>query len=127
MKLSLQLLSISLLSLVITVNGQDKITAYTNAVIINGNGGNPIENGNVIVQGELILSVGKVDVPKGAEVINLRGKTVMPGLADMHVHLVGGWDGLTVDLLSYQRYMNSLLYAGVTTVLDVGNIEPYIL
>ena len=128
MKLSLQtLISIPLLTLLISVNGQNKITAYTNAVIIDGNGRAPIENGNVIVQGDKILSVGNVDVPKGAEVINLTGKTVMPGIADMHVHLVGGWDGLTVDLLSYERYMNSLLYAGVTTVLDVGNIEPYIL
>jgi hypothetical protein len=51
----------------------------------------------------------------------------MPGLADMHVHLVGGWDGETTDMLGYQRYLNALLYAGVTTVLDTGNVQPYIL
>ena len=50
----------------------------------------------------------------------------MPGLADMHVHLLGGWDGHAVDMLGYRRYMNALLYAGVTTVLDTGNVQPYI-
>ena len=50
----------------------------------------------------------------------------MPGLADMHVHMVGGWDGVSTDMLGYRRYLNSLLYAGVTTVLDVGNVLPYI-
>jgi hypothetical protein len=50
----------------------------------------------------------------------------MPGLADMHVHLVGGWDGHAVDMLGYRRYLNALLYAGVTTVLDTGNVQPYV-
>ena len=51
----------------------------------------------------------------------------MPGLADMHVHLTGGWDGISADMLGYHRYMNALLYAGVTTVLDTGNVESYVL
>src|SRR5207248_2498240 len=38
----------------------------------------------------------------------------------------GGWDGHAVDMLGYRRYMNALLYAGVTTVLDTGNVQPYI-
>jgi hypothetical protein len=45
----------------------------------------------------------------------------------MHVHLVGGWDGQQTDLLSYHRFLNSLLFTGVTVVLDTGNIEPYVL
>lgn len=45
----------------------------------------------------------------------------MPGLADMHVHLTGGWDGVSVDLLGYRRYLNALLYAGITTVQDTRN------
>jgi imidazolonepropionase-like amidohydrolase len=50
----------------------------------------------------------------------------MPGLADLHVHLMGGWDGVTVDMLGFPVMLNALLYAGVTTVLDVGNVSPYI-
>ncbi len=45
----------------------------------------------------------------------------------MHVHLCGGWDGVSVDLLGYQRYLNSLLYSGVTTILDLGNNLDFII
>jgi imidazolonepropionase-like amidohydrolase len=65
-------------------------------------------------------------VPAGAEVHDLAGKALLPGLADMHLHLVGGWDGETVDILGYQRYLNALLYAGVTTVADAGNYLPFV-
>ena len=71
-------------------------------------------------------SCGPGEDPSGAAVTDLHGKVLMPGLADMHVHLLGGWDGHAVDMLGYRRYMNALLYAGVTTVLDTGNVQPYI-
>jgi imidazolonepropionase-like amidohydrolase len=67
-----------------------------------------------------------VRVPAGVRIIDARGRTLMPGLADLHVHLTGGWDGETTDLLGFPRYLNALLYAGVTTVLDVGNVLPYV-
>ena len=41
-----------------------------------------------------------VAVPADARVIDVAGKTVMPGLADMHVHLLGGWDGESIDMLA---------------------------
>lgn len=102
----------------------------THATIIDGAGGAPLEDGVVVVRGERIAAVGpagSVTQPPGARVIDLEGRALLPGLADMHVHLVGGWDGYTVDLLGYQRYLDSLLYAGVTTVLDAGNVEPFVL
>jgi hypothetical protein len=104
--------------------------ALVNGVIIDGTGNAPITRGSVIVEDGTITAVGtskEVAVPPQAQVIDLAGKTVMPGLADMHVHFVGGWDGVSVDMLGYQRYLNALLYAGVTTILDVANVEPYIL
>lgn len=107
-----------------------EVTALTNAVIIDGTGDAPITGGTVLIEDGLIASVGaasEITVPRDARVIDLAGKTVMPGLADMHVHFVGGWDGVSVDMLGYQRYLNALLYAGVTTILDVANVEPYIL
>jgi imidazolonepropionase-like amidohydrolase len=102
--------------------------AITHAVIIDGNGGPPIENGTVIVEDGKIQAVGSsesVEIPPNARQIDATGKSVMPGLADMHVHLVGGWDGVSTDILGYQRYLNSLLYCGVTTVMDVGNFLPF--
>ena len=104
--------------------------AITNAVVVDGGGGAPLESGTIIIRGGRIQAVGptrEIQIPADVRVIDAKGKTVLPGLADMHVHLLGGWDGHRVDMLGYQRYLNSLLYNGVTTVLDVGNVEPFIL
>ncbi|MEQ9270123.1 MAG: amidohydrolase family protein [Haliea sp.] len=104
--------------------------AIVGGLLIDGKGGKPVKDATVLIEDGVVIAVGRraeVDVPEGATVIDAQGKTIMPGLADMHVHLVGGWDGVSVDMLGYQRYLNSLLYAGVTTVLDTGNVMPYII
>ncbi len=101
----------------------------TNALIIDGLGGPPIADGVVVVDGGRITEVGpagSVTIPVGAQIIDADGGAVMPGLADMHVHMMGGWDGEGSDMLGYQRYLNALLYSGVTSVLDVGNVLPFI-
>ncbi len=119
---------IALALLVLPMQSQD-VTAITNVRVIDGNGGDPIENGVILIRGERISAVGpggSVTVPAGASIINAAGKTAMPGLADSHVHLVGGWDGDRVDMLGYQRYVHSLVYSGVTTIFDTGNVLPYI-
>lgn len=104
--------------------------ALTAVRIVDGNGGAAIEHGTIVIEGRKIVAVGptsNVSIPPGARTIDEGGRTALPGLADMHVHLTGGWDGVSADMLGYQRYMNALLYAGVTTVLDTGNVESYIL
>jgi hypothetical protein len=106
------------------------VQVFTDAVLIDGTGAPAIEHATVLIRGEKIEFAGpaqRAKVPRGGSVTNLHGKVLMPGLADMHVHLLGGWDGHAVDLLGYRRYMNALLYAGVTTVLDTGNVQPYII
>jgi len=104
--------------------------AFTNVRIVDGNGGVPIEHGTIVIDGRKIVAVGPTattSIPPHARSIEEEGRTALPGLADMHVHLTGGWDGISTDMLGYHRYMNALLYAGVTTVLDTGNVESYIL
>ena len=104
-------------------------TAIRNALIIDGNGGPPLRDGVILIRGRHIEAIGRtaeVAIPGEARVIDAAGKAVLPGLADMHVHLLGGWDGISVDMLGYPRYLNALLYAGVTTILDTGNVLPYI-
>ncbi len=59
--------------------------------------GEPIDNGTLIVQGGKIIAVGAasaVKIPDGAQVIDAKGKTVMPGLVDTHSHIggIGGAD-----------------------------------
>lgn len=106
------------------------VTAITHARIIDGNGGEPIADGVIVIRGERIQAVGPANstpVPLGAHIIDAAGKTAMPGLADMHVHVgQGGWDGTTADMLGFQRYLDALLYAGVTTVLTLGEPLPHI-
>jgi imidazolonepropionase-like amidohydrolase len=111
-------------------SGQDKPIVIVHGRIIDGLGGAPVENGTVVLNKGKITYAGPASgtqVPSGAQVIDATGKSVMPGLADMHIHLQGAWDGISVDLLGYQRYLNSMLYAGITTVLDTGNYQPWIL
>ena len=58
--------------------------------LIDGTGAAPIENTTVVIEDSKIKAVGKdVEVPKGAEVIDATGKTVMPGLIDSHLHILG--------------------------------------
>ena len=105
------------------------MTAITHARVIDGSGSPATEDRTILIEGRIIKAVGGPDLkpPSGARVIDAKGETAMPGLSDMHVHLAGGWDGETTDLLGHQNYMNSLLYSGVTTVLDTGNVPPYVL
>ena len=66
--------------------------AIKGGVLIDGTGRSPIEKSIVVVEGSKITSVGKegemaLPKEKGLKVINVAGKTVMPGLIDSHVHI----------------------------------------
>src|SRR5580692_2743674 len=83
---------------------QEKPIAIIHARIIDGIGGPPTEDGTIILRGNKIEYAGAYAasaVPRDAQIIEAKGKSVLPGLADMHVHLQGGWDGISVDLLGY--------------------------
>jgi imidazolonepropionase-like amidohydrolase len=58
--------------------------------IVDGRGGTPIENGRILIEGDRIARVGpaaEVELPPGAERADLSGRTVMPGLIDLHFHI----------------------------------------
>lgn len=85
--------------------------AFTNANLFDAETGRTIPNTTVLISGNRIKAVGRdgrVSVPKDAEVVDARGKTLMPGLWDMHVH-IGPNDGLMH------------VAAGVTSVRDMAN------
>ena len=105
------------------------------ARIIDGNGGSPIERGAVLIEGDTVRAVGSeeaVVAPEGATVEEhfYENQTVLPGLVDCHVHLIGIGDGRSGDeltmlpdeLLTLQAARNARdhLYSGVTTVRDCG-------
>jgi predicted amidohydrolase YtcJ len=59
--------------------------------VYDGTGGSPISDGVVVIYGSRITAVGSSDdvaVPKGAEIIDATGKTVIPGLIDCHTHFI---------------------------------------
>ena len=71
--------------------GGGRALALVGGTLIDGFGSTPIRNSVVLVEGERITAVGQVGtlaVPAGAEVISTEGMTVLPGLWDMHVHLM---------------------------------------
>ena len=80
-----------------------------------------IEDGVVVVEDNRIVAVGAggdVDVPAGAHVVDVSGKTILPGLVDPHAH---GSMGNT-ELIPQQNWMQlSNLSFGVTTIHDPSN------
>ena len=62
----------------------------TNALLIDGTGAEPQQSSGLVIDGETIHSVGPIGslpAPADAEVIDLEGKTLMPGIIDAHTHL----------------------------------------
>ena len=62
-------------------------------VLIDGTGTDPIVDGAVLVEGDKIVEVGPASAISAgrAEVINAKGRTIMPGMIDTHIHI--GSDG----------------------------------
>lgn len=73
----------------VSAQGSD-VVAFVGARLISGDGSAPIENATFIVRSGNIVQVGTKEalkVPKGATQVNLAGKTVIPMLVDVHVHV----------------------------------------
>ena len=95
---------------------QSGVTAFEGVRLIVGDGGAPIENGVLLIDGARIVAAGRaadVSLPVGATRVTLSGKTVMPMLIDTHVHLSPTRELITRDL---QRRA----YFGVSTALSLG-------
>jgi len=105
----------------------------TNCYVFDGLGN--LFKGSVVVDDGKIVdvgSVGSVEVPKDAEVIDLGGMYLLPGLIDAHLHLVGMRTGDFVKeplLTPYETFvarvvkdLEELIYSGFTTVGDAGSL-----
>ena len=65
-----------------------KLKAFTNATIYTPSADKPIEKGTLLIDGGKIVSVGTdVKIPVEAEVIDMKGQTIIPGLVDTHSHI----------------------------------------
>ncbi|HVF91408.1 MAG TPA: amidohydrolase family protein [Blastocatellia bacterium] len=92
------------------------LVALTNARIITMKGDEVIERGTILVEDNRIKAVGaSVQVPPGARRIDMAGKTIMPGLVDVHAHM--GYNTLDIIPEKQWPYYANLAY-GVTTTHD---------
>jgi imidazolonepropionase-like amidohydrolase len=110
-----------------------RIKALAGGRLIDGFGGPPLANSVILIEGERITAVGQVGslaIPAGAEVISTEGMDVLPGLWDMHVHLmINGHADYAHWFKQYPPLYRSvimpasahqLLMAGVTSARDLG-------
>jgi imidazolonepropionase-like amidohydrolase len=115
-----------------TANAQP-VKALVGGTLIDGYGGTPLQNSVIIVKGERIIAVGTeatLAIPAGAEIISTEGMSVLPGLWDMHVHLmINGhsdytyWDETYPPLFEkviMPASAHQLLMAGITSARDLG-------
>ena len=107
--------------------------ALVGGTLIDGFGNAPIKNSVILIEGETILKVGTVEtvtIPDGVEIISTEGMSVLPGLWDMHVHLMitghsdyAYWDKTYLPLFQnviMPASAHQLLLAGVTSARDLG-------
>jgi imidazolonepropionase-like amidohydrolase len=106
---------------------------FTNVNVFDGKTDRLTRGMNVLVEGNLIktISAGKVKVDKDATVIDGGGRTLMPGLIDMHSHLATGeglpdgrdeWDAYAIGAVA-GRNLVTLLEQGFTTTRGAGGPE----
>ncbi len=91
--------------------------AIVGGVLIDGTGAPPLRDATVIIENARITNIGfrsEIALPKDALVVHADGKTVLPGLWDMHAHY------------SQVEFGPVYLANGVTTVRDVGNEIDFI-
>ena len=101
--------------------------ALTGVTILDGTAGPAQRNQTVVIQGNRIAAVGpdgSVAIPEGADVHELPGHTVMPGMMGLHDHLYYTAAGGRAAQLTYSA-PRLYLGSGVTTVRTTGSQQPY--
>jgi imidazolonepropionase-like amidohydrolase len=104
---------------------QSDLICFTGANIIDGSGSDVIRNGILIIQNGRVINVGSeehIDLPEDATIIDVSGKTIIPGIINAHGH-VGDAKGIEGGHYSTANIIDNLsIYAryGVTTVVSLG-------
>ncbi len=109
MKRSLSIFSL-LLSCILVISAQSPVIVLTHANVIDGIGNEPMRDATITIRDGKIASIstGDVTTPAGAQIIDLQGRWVLPGLIDAHTH-IGDMASARAALLS-----------GVTTARNMG-------
>jgi len=117
------------LGLILILTGCGEITApiaepgglaLVGGQLIDGTGSAPVADSVVVIRDGRIEGAGPRDataIPAGAEVIDVTGKTIIPGLVNLHVHYRGGPEDI-------EGQFRTQLYYGVTTGRSIGSDSP---
>ena len=108
--------------------------AIVGGTLIDGSGRDPVKNATVVIEGERIVAAGassSVRVPKGAQVLDATGRTMLPGIIDCHVHGTYRARDMRQHLLNAPTYnvlrstsvLRETLACGVTTARDMGGAD----
>lgn len=104
------------------------VVALTHVRLVDGTGGEPRADQTIVISGERITAVGpsaSVAIPAGAQIMDLTGHTVIPGIIGIHDHMyyssVNG--SLRPMLTSYPKLF---LGAGITTIRTTGSADSYL-
>ncbi|MCZ6484950.1 MAG: hypothetical protein O6826_04565, partial [Acidobacteria bacterium] len=105
------LLPVYLVLLAGSLQGQRTVPlVIEGGTLIDGSGGEPVENALIVIEGNRIRAVGKkgsLSYPSDSQVIRADGKFILPGLMDAHCH--------------YRDWMPELtLTHGVTSIFEIG-------
>lgn len=118
-----------LISLVSYSQPEGRVILLKNARLIDGNGGDPVENVSILISNGRFekISIGEIKVTKGAEIIDLAGRTALPGFIDAHFHMnypnFRDKPLLLNEAISAYRsvpFLYNHLMGGITTLLDAG-------
>jgi imidazolonepropionase-like amidohydrolase len=107
-----------------------------NVTVYDGRSATPVTGASVLVRGERIaeVSTGQISA-RGARTVDGKGKFLIPGLIDSHIHLRGGQGGSVMQgndrKPAFDRHagitaLHGYLYSGVTAVYDSGNYPDFI-
>ena len=114
----------------------DAVIALTHVRVIDGTGAPAQDDRTVVLRDGKIVSIGAEAPPNGARVIDLTGRSIIPGLVGMHNHLMYT-ASINLDeddripppgfLVAELAFSAPRLYlaSGVTTMRTTGSIEPY--
>ncbi len=104
------------------------VVALTHARVIDGTGAAPLADRTIVIEGGVIRAIGSsstVSVPPNAHVVDLTGRTVLPGLVMVHEHMFypsGAGSVYNEQAFSFPRLY---LAGGVTTARTAGNMAGY--
>ena len=105
------------------------VIALTHVRVIDGTGAAPLEDQTIVISGGKIQSTvpsTTAKVPTGAQVLDLKGYTVLPGLVGMHDHMffpMGGSPPMYSNMGS--SFPRLYLALGVTTIRTTGSVVPF--